>query len=139
MDYLLKECIFLEQELKLALGKLLGEVYRSQKTQGILQISEGRLFGLLNGVEEEIDNELENMKFISKGHVSVVCDALDPYYKGEKAIDEMPSFLHFRMELEHKGINHAMLIDILKYLRSIGSYTTEIDKLGNYKLNDYDV
>ncbi|MEC1155034.1 hypothetical protein [Cytobacillus horneckiae] len=129
----------MDQELKLALGKLFGEVYRIQKQQGICQISDSRIFGLLNGVEEELEGELGNLGFINREQVSIVCDQLDPFYKQEKSLKEMPSFLEFRMELEKHGISHSRLIDILKYLKSSGSYTTEIDKLGNFKLSDYDI
>jgi hypothetical protein len=129
----------MDSELKLVLGKMLGEVYRVQRAQGICQVPDSKIFGLLNGVEEALDSEFENLSVISNSQISVVCDHLDPYFKGEKPIEEMPSFLNFRMELEQHGISHSKLIDILKYLHASGSYTEEIDRLGNFKLSDYDI
>lgn len=129
----------MERELKLTLGKLFGEIYRIQKKQEISQKSDAQIFGLLNGIEEAIETELESLNFISSEQVSVVRDALDPYYRQEKSLDDMPSFLNFRMGLERKGVSHSELLDILKYLKASGSYTTEIDKLGNHNLSDYDV
>lgn len=120
-------------------GKLLGEIYRIQNKLGLQTASEGRIFGLLNGVEEAIDEELNGLQRIEKHKVDTVCDYFDPYYKGEKQLDEMPSLLEFRLELERHGVNESDLITIFKYLKANDRYTLEIDELGNYELNDYDL
>ncbi|MFD2640021.1 hypothetical protein [Piscibacillus salipiscarius] len=76
---------------------------------------------------------------ISQSHVSLVMDELDPYYKQEKPLEEMPDFTEFRLSMERKGINYMMLVNILKYLKSKGAYELEIDKLGNFKINEFDI
>ena len=130
----------MDNELKLFLGKLFGEIYKIQKKQGVCDKSETRIFGLLNGFEEEIRSEFEGLNFYSQDKVNAVCDKLHPYYTKEKNINDMPSFLQFRMELEHESrINHTEVIDILKYLYSKNAYQLEIDRLGNFRLNENDL
>lgn len=129
----------MDNELKLVLGKMLGETYRIQKEQGIVQVDDGRIFGLLNGFEEAIESEFDELEFISKQQIDIVADYFDPYWKEEKSIDEMPSFLQVRMDLEKKDITHARLINIFKYLKATDRFNTEIDKLGDYKLSNHDI
>lgn len=130
----------MDNELKLTLGKLFGEIYKIQKAQGVCNISESRIFGLLNGFEEEIKLEFEELNFYSEDKVNAVCDKLQPYYTQEKELNDMPTFLQFRMELEHEsGITHSEVIDILKYLNSKNAYELEIKKLGNFKLDKVDI
>ncbi|UPO88322.1 hypothetical protein [Niallia sp. Man26] len=128
----------MNDDSKLVAGKILGEIYRVQKQQGICSVSDSTIFGLLNGFQEAIESEIDGLNFVSKGQVSVVCDALEPYFKEEVPLDEL-NFLDFRMELERKGISHGRLIDILKYLRASNSYSREIDKMGNYSMNSSDI
>ncbi|WP_406595186.1 hypothetical protein [Bacillus velezensis] len=130
----------MDNELRLSLGKLFGEIYRIQKQQGMCDKSDNRIFGLLNGFEEELKSEFEGLNFYSEDKVNAVCDKLNPYYTNEKDISEMPPFSQFRLELEHEsGIKHTEVIDILKYLYSKSAYQLEIDRLGNFKLNENDI
>lgn len=129
----------MDSELKLVLGKMLGEVYRIQRAQGICQISDSRIFGLLNGIEEEVEAEINGLESISKSQVEVVRDYLTPYYNKEIDLEELPSFLHARLELEREGISHSDLIIILKYLKSKNSYVEEIDRWGDFSLSNYDI
>ncbi|WP_155922176.1 hypothetical protein [Bacillus sp. EB01] len=129
----------MDKELKLALGKILGEIYRIQKAQEIDSVSDSRLFGLLNGFEEAIDSELGNLQFISDEDVKKVTDELAPYWNGERDIEEIPSFMTFRMDLERKGISHSKVVDILKYLKADGRFQTEIERLGTFNLGGHDL
>lgn len=73
----------MEHEMKLALGRIIGNLYKIQREQGV-NVSEAKVFGLLNGFQEEIDNELDNLEFYSNEKINLVCDELDPYYKHKK-------------------------------------------------------
>jgi hypothetical protein len=120
-----------DTELKLILGKLLGETYRIQKAQGNLEISDSKIFGLVNGIEEAIETELDQLELISNKQMAIVMNYLDQYYNGDK---ELPTFVNVRLALEQKGISHGTLIDIFKYLKAGSRYNSVIDKLGNYEL-----
>ena len=130
----------MEQETKLVFGKILGEIYRVQKQQGICQVSDATLFGLLNGFEEAIDGELSDLGFITQAEVELVADYFDPYWKQEKNLDEMPNYKTVEMDIERQGIRPAKFGKILKYLYARERFTVEIDKLGrSFKLSDYDI
>lgn len=118
-------------ELKLALGKILGETYRTQKAQGSTQISDSKIFGLINGIEEAINTELGDLELISNKQLDIVMSYMDKYYNGD---EELPNFTTVRLALEQKGISHGTLIDIFKYLKAGERYTPVIDKLGDYEL-----
>ncbi|AKG34669.1 hypothetical protein [Paenibacillus durus] len=114
---------------KLIFAKLLGEMYRIQKSQGIYNGTDGRIFGLLNGVEEDVESEISNLGFISREDIAKFCDVFDPYYKGEKSLDEIPSSKEIQLSLENEGISESKFITILEYLYLNGSYTLEIEKI----------
>ncbi|WP_338705237.1 hypothetical protein [Priestia aryabhattai] len=130
----------MEQETKLALGKILGEIYRLQRAQGILQVPEEKVFGLLNGFEETLNGELAGLDFISEAEVEIVADYFDPYWKYKKGLEELPNQKSIELELERLGVRKGNFGTILKYLYANNRFTEEIDKLaGNFKLNDYDI
>lgn len=118
---------------------MLGEVYRIQKSIGLSTASEGRIFGLLNGLEESIDEELNTLQEINKEKVDAVRDYLDPYYQKKLPLSELPNQTEVRLELEKARITEGEFTTILKYLKANNMYTLEIDKLGNYSLNEHDL
>lgn len=128
----------MNDELKITLGKLLGETYRVQKEQGIARVDDGRIYGLLNGFEEAIESEFGELDLISNEQISIVSDYLMPYYNGEKSTEDLPNFLHLRMDLERQGISHGRLIQIFKYLKATSRFNVEIDKCGGFEL-EHDV
>lgn len=123
----------MERELQVALGKILGETYKIQKEQGICNVTDGLIFGLLNGFQDALDSQFANADYFSVDEVEKVADVLSPYWSQEKDIEDMPSFLAFRMSLEREGISHGRLLTILKYLRANDRFSTEIDKLTGAK------
>lgn len=118
----------MERDVQLALGKILGEIYRVQKEQGICEVSDARIMGLLNGFQQALESELEDLDYFSNEEVNVVADYLKPYWTGEKAMSELPTLVEARLELERKGVSHGRLLTILEYLHANGRYTTEIKK-----------
>lgn len=129
----------MEQD-KLALAKVLGEIYRVQKEQGICQVSDHTIYGLLNGFEQSINSELVHLGYISEAEVELVADYFDPYWKHEQSIEDLPGYKTVEMDLERKGIRPAKFHQILKFLYANDRYTTEIDKLGrSMALSSYDV
>ncbi|MEK4236445.1 hypothetical protein [Paenibacillus sp. FSL H7-0714] len=116
-------------EEKLVFAKLLGEMYRIQKSQGIYNGTDGRIFGLLNGVEEDVESEIENLGFISQKDIDKVSDVFDPFYKEEISLDEIPSSKTIQLSLEKEGISESKYITILDYLYLNDRYTLEIEKI----------
>lgn len=114
---------------KLFFAKLLGEIYRIQKSQGIYNGTDGRIYGLLNGVETDVESEVGNLGFISETEIGKVCDVFDPFYKEEKSLDEIPSSKEIQLSLEKYGISEGQFITILEYLYLNDRYTVEIEKI----------
>ena len=47
---------------KILFGKILGEIYRLQDKNGVVNgVASGRIYGLLNGFEEAINEELSSI------------------------------------------------------------------------------
>lgn len=111
-----KEVFYLDNETKVSLGKILGNIYLIQKNQGVCEQSDSHIFGLLNGVEQSLNTELENGDYISNEKITVVEDALLPYVTGEKEYENHLNTT-IRLDLEHtKGINQVEFINICKFL-----------------------
>ncbi|WP_394175593.1 hypothetical protein [Guptibacillus hwajinpoensis] len=121
----------MELENKLFKAKILGEIYRVQKEQGIYNGTEGRIYGLINGFEEDINSEIESLNFISDNEVNLVCDQFDPYYKEERSLEEIPPYKDIEMALERKGLHRDKFYSIIKYLYLNDRYTVEIDRINS--------
>ena len=70
----------MDQNTKLLLGKVLGEIYRIQRRSESMPcpVDDSQVFGLVNGLETAIDNELESIGFITGEQVDAVADVLEP-------------------------------------------------------------
>lgn len=131
----------MEHDLKLALGQIKGEIYRLQKAQGISNVSDGHIYGLLNGIEEAIDNELAELEvedLISNHKVEAIRNLLEEFISKDKDVTE--AFANtFRLMAERKyDISQTECTKILKYLRAKGEYEEILSQVGSYELNKYD-
>lgn len=120
----------MNEKARLVAGKLLGEMYAIQREIGICQVSDGRIYGLINGIEEEIEEEIGGLSLLSKQKVKLVCDELDPYYQEERPMEELNK-LEVRLKVERKGVSEGEFYTILDYLKSKNMYTVEINKMNN--------
>lgn len=128
----------METELKFALGKVIGEIYRSQKANGDVNVSDSHIYGLLNGFEDSVNKEFSTEFTISSAKVETVSQYFYPFYTGERDVAELNSF-NARMDLERQGISESEYHQILKFLKAEGRYEIEIEKLGNYSLDQFDL
>ncbi len=78
----------MEKETKILLGKILGEVYRIEKRfpNMACPASQGQIYGLLNGFEDAIEQELEMTGSVPKEHVEIVANVLDEIYLDEEKL-----------------------------------------------------
>lgn len=120
----------MEENLKLLLAKMLGEVYRTQKEQNICQVSEATIFGLLNGFEETIDEQLGRMELITNEEVEKVAAYFAPYDSSEKTINDIPNYKFVEINFEREGVPAEKFQAIVKYLYAKNRFTAEIDKMG---------
>ena len=112
-------------------GRILGEIYRIQNaTEGMEPVAgPGRIYGLLNGFDEAIDEELEYAKGISNDKLGAVTDVLNPIFDDPERLNQFQGFYDVEKELQARGVSRTEAMKILKYLWNNESFTELIDKM----------
>lgn len=123
----------MDKETKVLLGKLLGEIYRIQKRMPDLDCgaSEDKIYGLLNGFESEIDDEIKSIGFVSKDDVAKVASVLDEYHHNPEKLEQLTGFYDIERKLERLGINRAKAKTILTWFNAGDRYTNVIQKMNS--------
>ena len=133
---------------KILLGKILGEVYRLQKCTFCLPClaSDGRIYGLLNGIEREVDLELEEVGFVSDEKLEAAERILEEYFD-ERKLEEIKSYGELEKKLSQNNIDKKSAVIILKYLYTQECFAKVIEKIDsidlpiefqNLNLDEYD-
>lgn len=114
-------------DVAILLGKILGEIYRSQKASGVpMGKSDGHVYGLLNGFEEALNAEFVDIGFISKEQSNAVDEVLDEYFNGDK---ELSGFYDIEHTLSANGVSRSDAIRIFKYLKADNRYGDLMEKM----------
>ncbi|MBH8609109.1 hypothetical protein [Thermoactinomyces sp. CICC 10521] len=140
----------MDRETKILFGKLLGEIYRVQKymPNNVCHVGDQTIYGLLNGMESVIDEEIEKIGFISADDQKNLEDILYKYYQDENLLEQFIGYYQIENDLKKHGISRDKAIRILKYLYADGRYTNVIDKMNSngspveckkFNLDDYDI
>lgn len=118
-------------ETRLLLGKLLGELYRTQKKVPDCRCAadDAHIYGLLNGFEDAVDHELEMLGYVSKAQVTAVMDVLDPYFQDPTKLKTFKGYYDIENELTERGVDRSQAIKILRRLKAQGAYTDVIAKM----------
>jgi len=121
----------MEKQTKLFLGKILGEIYRIEKRNSQISCpaSVGRIYGLLNGFEDAIDQELESIGYISSAQVEHTCDILDAIYTNPVKMKGFKGFYDIERLLNEVGVDRGNALQILTYLYADGRFVELIDKM----------
>lgn len=120
----------MEKENKILLGKLLGEIYRLQKNTDIpVGSSAGQIYGLLNGFEGAIDEELEMIGFIPQQQVDAVGSIMDEIYVNPDKMNAFKGFYELEPEFEAAGIDRGQANKIIRYYYASNRFTELIDKM----------
>jgi len=124
----------MDQELKRAFGFLLGQIYRMQKRiidndTNICPVGDATIYGLLNGIEPVIDENLLTNMEVSEDDITAVADVLQPYFDDPEKLAEFTGYYQIEPKLEQRGISRLKAILILTYFQSDGSYTNVIGKM----------
>lgn len=115
---------------KVAFGKILGEIYRLQRVQGLPVAADlGRVYGLLNGIERAIDEEFESVGFVSEAQVAHAQTVLDEYFYDSAKLDAFKGFYDVEGQLEAGGVSRDDAISIFKYFLASRSYVELIERM----------
>jgi transcriptional regulator with XRE-family HTH domain len=122
----------LEVMPKLIFGKLLGELYRIQnKLEIATSGATDRIFGLLRGIEECIDEELDNLSLISNEKISAIREILDEIDSDEERREGFKGYYDIRSAIEARGITRYESIQIIKYLKISNQFVELIGKMNS--------
>ncbi|MFE5430263.1 hypothetical protein [Peribacillus simplex] len=113
---------------KLLFGKLLGEVYRIQNRNGYSPVSEGRIYGLLNGIETAIDDEISSLEPITNEELTLVYDILDKHWKNPDDLEKVTGYYDLESEFDAVGLHRGKMIKILTFINTSGQYGDLISK-----------
>ena len=118
---------------KIMLGKILGELYRIQNSPNVMKCpaSSGRIYGLLNGIEDAIDADIQTSSLISTDKVDAVCEVLNPIFSDPTKLQEFTGFYDIEEELDKRNVDRSDAIRILTYLYADGKFSTVIEKMNS--------
>lgn len=97
--------------------------------------SDSRIYGLINGIEEAINEEVfrspfsETQRIITKDELKFVYDVLDEY-KGEN-LNSFKGYYTIERKLEEYGIDREKAIKIFTYLKLDSRYYELIEKMNS--------
>lgn len=118
------------EENKLLFGKLLGELYRIEKKVGMpCPATEAQIYGLVNGFENVIEEELESLGYISNEKLTTVINVLTPYWEDPQKLASFKGFYDIEHQLSQRGIDRGEAKRILKYLYANGQFIEVIEKM----------
>jgi hypothetical protein len=140
----------MDKQTKILFGKILGEIYRIQRRMesNACPVGESTVYGLLNGFEHVIDEEIERIGFISREEFKNMCNILDEYYFNEEKLKDFKGYYDIEHKLSKVSIDRPTAIKILRYLKANGSYLELIEKMNSeyspvecrkFDLNEWDL
>jgi hypothetical protein len=118
--------VFMEE--KIMFGKILGEIYRIQSRKGYCYVGKGTVYGLLNGFESVIDEEIERIGHVTNEELRAVVNVLNEYHKDQSKFNALSGYYDIEDTLDELEISRSKAITILTYLYANRRFTDVIDK-----------
>lgn len=119
-----------EKQDRILLGKILGELYRIQKHNEVpCDPSNATIFGLLNGFEHVIDEELEGIGFVSRDNLVATVKVLSAIDDDPEKLKAFKGFYDIERELQKHGVDRPAAIRILTYLNANRQFQELIAKM----------
>jgi hypothetical protein len=120
-----------DNEMKAALGKIMGEVLRTQRrvAPDACNYESGTIYGLLNGVESTIDDVLFPEKFfVSNDEFNVAIRILDSYFVDVPRRNAVKGYNDLAPELERAGLSRGKMSVIITHLKAQRRFVELIEK-----------
>lgn len=115
---------------QILLAKILGEIYRTQLNSKVsCPAGEAKVYGLLNGFEHVIDEELEGIGYVSQEALTAVINTLDSIFIDDKKLKSFKGFYDIEDDLRKKGVDRWQAIRILTYLNANHQFQELIAKM----------
>ena len=116
---------------KILLGKILGEIYRLQRESRNVQCfaNKARIYALLHGFEIAIDEELEEIGFVTTEQVNAVNDVLSSIVTNEDLNERFKGYYDIEDNLKEMDIDRPTATKILKFFNAQGSFADLIKRM----------
>ena len=139
----------MNKESKLLFGKTLGELYRIQSNSENISCpaEPAQIFGLLNGFENVIEEEIERIGTVTNEELKKVITVLNEHWIDLEKREKFDGFYVIESKLKNVGIDRYKAIPILKYLKANHQFLELIEKMDsenspsecrNFDLNEFE-
>lgn len=121
----------MDKETRLLLGKILGEVYRIQRSSKEMACgaSDSHIYALRNGFEHAVKEEIDRIGEITDDQVKAVMDVLEPIWMDQEKLKAFKGFYDIESDLQRRGVDRVEAIRILRYLKANHQFTEVIAKM----------
>ena len=119
-----------DRDNKILLGKILGEIYHFQKESGVnRKVDDGRVFGLLNGIEACINDELAEIGWVSQEECDKIMGVLNRIYSDKERMESITGYYDIEEEFNELGIKRWQVVRVMKYCQAEGKYFKLLKKM----------
>lgn len=119
----------MEDDVKRMFGKILGELYRTQRMLAKQSPTiDAHTYGLLHGFESSIDEELASIGWITGHEENAAGEVLDEYFSDQTKLDSLKGFYEVEDKLEARGINRSKALRIFKKMMASHQFESVLRK-----------
>ncbi|MCQ8213768.1 hypothetical protein NON08_14800 [Cetobacterium somerae] len=118
----------MEKNIKLLLGKILGEIYEMQGFNCV--VSPGTVYGLQNGFEFILDEVIGDYKITTEDYKNFV-SILNPIYNNKENLSKFNGYYDIEEEMNKVGIDREKAILLFNYFNRNNCYEELIKKLNS--------
>lgn len=121
----------MEKSTKMFLGKILGEIFRLQRSNNSIRCfaSDAQIYALLHGFEGVIDEIFDQVGYISPEQFETVRKMLEEIWVDENKLSNFKGFYDIEHDLQTKGVGRGEALKILKYFKANEEYIEVINKM----------
>ena len=115
------------------LARILAEIYRIQNALDGMATggSPAQIYGLLNGFDAAIDDEIEVSEGISNEQLEAAAEVLDPIFSDPAKLRKFTGFYDVENELAKRGVSRVDAIKILTYWKAAHRFEELIAKMNS--------
>jgi len=125
----------MDQETKKAFGLLLGQMFRIQKKLDqvhpnetpLCQVEDGTIYGLLNGMENVINQQMDHVSFIPEDSIRKMGEILLPYLDDPNK--PFNGYYDIQNKVEMLGISRNDAVKILHYFWETDQFKPVLKKM----------
>jgi len=121
----------METDVKRLIGKLLGELYRLQRRvdPNMCSESDAKVYGLLNGFEHVIDEQITLIGWTSDQQVEDAAALLNTHWSDPGKLAAFKGFYDIERDLQQLGIDRVQAIKIIRYFAANHQFQSLISKM----------